>query len=173
MTTSGAALIAAVAWMVSVVSGKNGASNTTAAADSIRGQIRAASLHRERDRRRTRPRGSLIQRHCRFFRSARDDGRDGRSETGHAQHDQGSAGRTSSAVAQGADTDTLDIKPGERLTWAPQLEPRLETPQATPQATPDPVVVSSEPRRAAWMVVEDWRLRERHAKAGSGSECRG
>jgi hypothetical protein len=145
MATSGAALIAAVAWMVSVFSGKGSGPNATVAADSIRADsIRVDSLQRERDR-------SENLRIARLADSATLQILSGPRGTMAVTVDRKPVTRSMirvtpgrhivSAVARGYSraTDTLELKPGERLTWAPRLEP---LPQVTPQATPDPVVVS-------------------------------
>jgi hypothetical protein len=182
MTTSGAALIAAVAWMVSVFSGKSGGPTTAVAADSIRADsLRTDSLNRERDR-------AENLRIARLADSATLQILSGPRGTMAVTVDRKPVTRSMikvtpgrhilSAVARGYSraTDTLDIKPGERLTWAPRLEPlRQVTPQATPQATPDPVAVSKRTDTSCIdaSTREDWAAAraacEKQAAAGANA----
>jgi hypothetical protein len=140
LTTSGAALIAAVAWTVSLFSNKRAEPDIQLAADSIRADsIRADSIRRENDRANVKqaavavdsgtlqilsgPRGSMA------ITVDRKPVTRSMIKVAPGRHILSASARGFSRA-----TDTLVVKPGERLTWAPRLEP---LPQ--PQRVEEPV----------------------------------
>ena len=178
LATSGAALIAAVAWTVSLFSNKRAEPNLQVAADSIlTDSIRPDSIPRENDRANVKqtavgvdwgtlqilsgPRGSMA------ITVDRKPETRSMIRVAPGRH-------ILSASARGFNraTDTLVVRPGERLTWAPRLEPLPQPPRveehpvAPKRAVVDNTCVDASSR-------EDWATArtacEKLASAASGN----
>jgi hypothetical protein len=141
VATSGAALIAAIAWMVSVFSSKRAEPNLQAASDTIRADsIPADSIRRAGERANVTQAAAVDSGTLQILSGPRGSMAitvDRRPVT-RSMIRVAPGKHILSASARGfkRSTETLDVKPGERLTWAPQLEPlpqeqRVEEPVPT------------------------------------------